>query len=256
MTSNSKNVVPAVQLVPSDLRGLQRFVSSGGDDDLGDRLRVNGEDGSIYVGSQGATMEPGTKLAVFLGQIMEGFVYWKDGQLADQRWVNANDPAVDLTELRAQMGQANPNEWQETLPSGLPKDPISPAVKFPVCDVATGNLFTYSVNSFNGVKAARRMVKACIVQRGAAMETTADCLPVVEITVASKMTPHGKIYWGQFEVVDWSPIAHVMHTLGKRGNAGAFGVSNAEALNEDLGDEPEAEPAKPAAKPKSKSLRY
>ncbi len=241
--------------LPADVKGLAQFASRGGDDDVGDRLRANGKDGRIYIGSQGSTMESGARLAIFVNHLMEGFVHWDSGTLVDQKWLRVTavaDLDADLKALRSSMGHTNPDEWKEALPNGLPKDPIQAAVKFPVTDMATGRLYTYSVNSWNGVKAARQLARGCLVQAAAAPETTHGCLPIAILTVAKKTTPNGLIYWGAWEVDDWAPAGEVLHALGKSGQASQLGVSNEDAVNADLAEEPgvTTEDAKPAKKPK------
>jgi hypothetical protein len=253
----STKAVARVDLgLPTDLRGLAKFAAGGGEDDVGDRLKVNGKTGAINSGSQGYEHKPGFKVAVFIGEAQGGFARFDGGQIVKQGWARLADPDTDLDELRDSLGDNNPDEWRDELPSGLPKDPFNQGVKVPCIDPQTGKLYTFSSLSFYGVKAARRLIQNCLVQQRAAPETTNNHVPLVAINVGSRQTKNGLIYFPIFEVEDWLPTGVVMHALGKGGNAGAFGIDERSALNSDLGEEPKAEPAPAPKKPAKTRPRF
>src|SRR5262249_47587559 len=126
--------------LPADLRGLAKFAAGGGEDDPGDRLKVNGKTGGSTSGSQGLQHKPGEQFAFFVGEARGGFVKFDGGQLISQGWIRLADPDADLGELRGKLGDNDPSEWRDTLPSGLPKDPFNQGIKIPCVDPRTGKL--------------------------------------------------------------------------------------------------------------------
>jgi hypothetical protein len=225
--------------LPVDLAGLARFADDGSEY-VGDLLRCNGKTGQVTYGQQNTELPAGTELAVFVGEAQGGYIRWEDGKPALQAWVRLADPDADLDELRATLPESNPDEWQEVHPSGQPKDPLSLSIKIPMVATKTGQLFTFSSSAGSAVKSARRLIRSCIVQKRAARERTNGHVPVVTIEIGNFKTKNGAVFFPRFEVQDWVSVGVVLHSLAKTGNANAFGVSERNALNADLGDEIEA----------------
>jgi hypothetical protein len=253
MTKSTALTIPNLGM-PADLTALAKFAAGTGDDDVGDPLQLNGKTGAITSGNQGFEHKPGELFAFLLGEAKGGYLRFENGKPVASGFLRLADPETDLDELRKSFGDYDPDKWKDTLPSGLPKDPFNESVKIPCVGMTDGKLYTFRTNSWYGVNAARRFMKACIVQQRAAPETTNNHVPVAAMYISEKMVSVGRIFYPRFEVDDWVPIGAVMHLLGKTGNSGAFGVIKQAAINEDLGEEPsEPEPAKPApAKPAHK----
>jgi hypothetical protein len=217
--------------------GLARYASEGSDY-VGDLLKVSGKTGEITYGSQNAELAEGTKLAALLGQAKVGYIEWVDGRPEAQAWLPlTEDPELDLRALRQSLGKLDPSEWEETNPNGSPKDPIRESVMLPMVQMDNGHLFTFSSSSDSGTKATRRLVKNCLIHLRAVPASQANHVPVITIDVGHYQHPIrqvGTIYFPIFDLQDWVPPEHVMHALGKAGNAMAFGAPNREALNADL----------------------
>src|SRR5262249_55110265 len=150
-------------------------------------------------------------------------------------------------------------KWEETLPSGLPRDPFQDSVKITCVEVRPepGYLYTYRASSYHAVRAARKLVKSCITQQRAAPDMTNDRVPIAELTVAKRQGQSGAFYVPVWEVMDWQPADVILRMLAKTGQSSELaelGISPKEAINEDLGDEPKAKPA-PAKKP-ARSSRF
>jgi hypothetical protein len=100
-----------------------------------------------------------------------------------------------------------------------------------------GHLYTFSSSAGTAVRAARKLVKNCLIQIRAAPDTTSNHAPLVAIEVGSFTSANGEIFFPICKTQDWVPIGMVLHSLAQTGSASAFGISNAEALNQDLGEE-------------------
>jgi hypothetical protein len=223
--------------MPSDLRGLARFAAELTGDYPGDLFLVNGKTGAITSGSQGFEHKPNEQFAMIIGEAQGGWVRWEGGKLVDQRWIRLADSDLDLATLRESLGHTDPNKWTKFNVKGEREDPYKEAVRIPMVDLVDGALYTFSSSAGTAVRAARKLIKNCLVQIRAAPETTLNHCPLIAIGVGSFPTQNGEVYFPRFEVMDWIPTGVVLHALAKRGNAGAFGVSNEAALNEDLGQE-------------------
>jgi hypothetical protein len=118
--------IVAVNLgIPSDLRGLARFVSTLGDEYPGDLLLVNGKTGAIVSGSQGYEHKPGEQFAVFVGELQSGLVMWVSGKLVKQSWWRAADPDIDEAAMRASLGYTDREQWKFNA-RGEREDPFKP----------------------------------------------------------------------------------------------------------------------------------
>jgi hypothetical protein len=243
MQNSAKDlIVPAAQQVvalglPSNLSGFARFAAADDGDFPGDLLKVNGKSGRITFGSQEIELPRGSKFAVLLGQAKAGWIRWQGGQREGQAWLRLADADADLDALRQSLGDTNPDEWTEFKPSGLPKDSWSMSILLPVIHVKDGKLMTLASSSVSTVKAVRRLVRNCLMVVARNPETTAGHVPVVALGVKSYRMNVGEVFYATFEVEDWIPESDALHMLGKHGNAEAFGVNNAEAVNADLGPE-------------------
>src|SRR5262249_15507272 len=152
------------------------------------------------------------------------------------------DPDAALVELRASLPDNDPDQWPEVTPAGLPKDPFSDSVKLVVVEVSPrqGYLFTFRTASWWGVKSTRKLIKSIIAQAAAAPDTCIGLVPIAELGVAERTTTAGnRVYYPDWQIVDWRPVGTVLHLLGKTGQAGALGMAVGEALNQDLGEEPQ-----------------
>jgi hypothetical protein len=245
MSTAGNGNLPAVQhvaalAIPTNaLDGYVRYCADSGDH-VGDLLKVNGKSGRVTFGAQDVELPRGAKLAVLLGQTRAGYVKWQDGKRQDQAWIALSDSAADLEALRATLPETDPNLWQEVNPSGLPRDPYSESVQLPMVRMDNGALLTFASSAGSAVKAAKRLVRNALIAIARNQATTADRVPIVTIEVHNYKTQRGQIFYPSFEVHDWLPEKDVLSLLGKSGNAEVFGVNNTEALNADLGAEPEA----------------
>jgi hypothetical protein len=242
-----KSIVPAESArlgLPTNTAALTKYASTGSDY-VGDLLKLSGKTGSLTYGSQGTELGAGVKLATLLGEAKVGFIRWRDGKAEDQAWLRlADDP--DLKALRQTLDETDPSEWEELGPSGAPKDPYRESVMLPMVRMEDGHVFTFTSSSVGGTSAVKRLVKYCLIHLRAVPAAMADHVPIVEINVGHYQHPNrqvGQIFFPILDVVDWVPPGHVLHALATAGNAAAFGVPNAAALNADLGPEPAAEPA-------------
>jgi hypothetical protein len=234
--------------MPSDLRGLARFAAGLAEDYVGDLFLVNGKTGEITSGSQGFEHKPGEQFAMFIGEAQGGFVKWEGGKITQQAWIRLADHDTDLEKLRASLGDNDPQQWKRFNMKGEPEDPFKESIRIPMIDPNSGSLFTFSSSAGSAVRAARKLVKNCLIQLKAAPETTTGHVPLVAIAVGSWTGQNGEVFFPRFEVVDWLPAGVVLHSLAKSGNAPAFGISNEDALNEDLGQELTPENTKPKSK--------
>jgi hypothetical protein len=234
--------------MPTESRGLASF-AAGHEDDPGDTLRLSGKDGSITSGAQGYEHKPGLHLALFLGTLQLGKVKFEDSKLVAAKYLKVgdhDDPDAALRKLRQTLGDTNPDEWKETLRNGLPKDPFQDSIKLVAVEVhpRQGFLYTYRASSYWAVRMTRKLVKSCIAQREAAHPTTDGLVPIAELTVAKRQGEGGNsFYIPVWTVVDWQPAGVIMHMLAKTGQSTALGISPQQAANEDLGSEPEEQPA-------------
>jgi hypothetical protein len=237
------NIVPASQqaaalgLPTNGLDGFVKYAAGSDGDYAGDLLRLNGKSGKITYGSQETELPEGTKFAVLLGQAKVGFIRWSGGQREQQAWIRLSNSTADIDELRASLGDNDPDKWGEVRPSGLPKDPFSESVLVPMIEMKTGKLMSFASSSISNVNAIKRLIRNCLLMVARNPATTAGHVPVVELRVRNFRMNVGVIYFAAFEVEDWIPECDALHMLGKHGNAEAFGVNNAEAINADLGPE-------------------
>jgi hypothetical protein len=207
-------------------------------------------------------LSDGTELAALIGRAKIGYIRWEEETISEQGWTYIADGPDALKSLREALGDNNPDEWQETRKNGLPKDPFGLSIMLPMMNPKNGQLFTFGSSSLGGVKAARRLIQACVALAKSSAATTANHVPVVALGGYSYLHPDrqvGEIFNPQFEVTDWVPTGKLMHLIAKSGHAAALGFSSQEAINEDLGEEPseKKQPAqtKPAAKPAPKQAR-
>src|SRR6266516_3630742 len=136
--------------IPKDPSGLVKWAASGGDDIVGDPLQLNGKTGLLTSGSQGHEHPNGSEFAFIVGETKGGFIQFEGGTLVKQAHIRMADPDADLAALRDSLGNNNPDEWPDTLPSGLPKDPFNQSVQIPCADMRTGSLYTFRTASFWG----------------------------------------------------------------------------------------------------------
>jgi hypothetical protein len=238
--SNGNGNLPAVQhvaalAIPTNaLDGYVRFCADSGDH-VGDLLKCNGKSGRVTFGAQETELPRGTKLAVLLGQARAGYRKWQDGKCQDQAWIALSDNTADLEALRKTLPETNPDLWTEVNPSGLPRDPYSESVQLPMVRMDNGALLTFASSAASAVKAAKRLVRNALIAIARNPATTRGHVPVIVIEVHNYKTQRGQIFYPSFEVHDWIKESDALHLLGKSGNAEAFGVNNAEAVNADLG---------------------
>jgi hypothetical protein len=247
--------------LPADTAGLARYAASDGGNYCGDLLKLNGKNGTYTYGAQGTELPEGTHVAVLLDQAKAGFIKWDAGQIESQAWARIAD-GPDLKAMRASLGDNDASEWEETTLAGTPKDPFQESVLIPMVVMdggkLLGKLFTFTSSARGAVRATKKLIATLLIHVRAT--ELADRVPVVELGVRSYQHPSrtvGTVFEPTFEVDNWVPARDVLHALGKAGNAAPLGVSNREALNADLGDEPDgAEPEPATAKRRAKAGRF
>jgi len=240
---------------------LAKYAASDSNDYLGDLLKLNGKSGELTFGSQATPLKPGTRFAVLLSESKVGYIEWVGGKPAQQAWLPLLGAGTEeLQELRASLGDTDSAEWDGELDlNGQPRDPKRESVKLLMFRVPDGKMFTFSSSAFGACKAVKQLAKGCAIHVRVAPPALADHVPIIALGVGKRNTGGqvGVVYFPLLEVDDWMSPAQVMHLIAKGGNAGAFGASDTEALNADLGDEPDevgADDEPPQAPPARKAL--
>jgi hypothetical protein len=242
--------------LPQKSSGYLRFASSDGSY-VGDGLFISGKSGECTYGAQRTVIELPHQWAALLGQAQIGFNLFLDsGGRPLQSFGYLADENLDLEALKNAI-PTDESKWQFDPKSGKRVDPRKESIKLPLVDLSDGRLYTYMSSAMSHVNAVRRLVRNCLLVQKANPETTATKVPLVEIRTKAVPAQGGtaEIHIAIFEVMDWVEGSAVLHALGKSGNAIAFGVSNQEALDDDLGPELTEENTKPKVKPAKASPR-
>jgi hypothetical protein len=166
-------------------------------------LKFSGKTGVWSYGPQNVELKKGTTLAAIVTGMLAGYVKWRDGELADYRYKPIE--GLDLRALRATLDETDRSLWP-TDDEGKPVDPWKEAAMLPMKSPETGAEYTYSTSSVGGVRACKKLVSNFVKQIKAAPETTAGCLPVVELGVQSYQHPdrkRGTIFNPVFSGIDW-----------------------------------------------------
>jgi hypothetical protein len=242
---NSKKAVAKIESrlgLASAADGLARYASSD-NNYLGDLLKCSGKTGELTYGRQGTVLKPGTRFAVLLSEGKVGYIEWIDGKPAQQAWLPLLEAGPDeLRALRASMGGTDAAEWDGELGlNGQPRDPKRESFMLPMVGTSDGKLFTLSSSAINACREVKRLAKNCAIHVRVAPPAFADHVPIVTLDVGKKSMGGqvGTVFFPIFDVEDWMSPGQVMHLLAKSGNASAFGASDTEALNADLGSEPD-----------------
>jgi hypothetical protein len=164
------------------LRGFDDYAATGGPSWYGELLKFSGKTGIWSYGPQNVELKKGTTLVAIVPMMLAGYVKWHDGELADQ--VFKPIEGLDLRALRATLDETD-RSLRATDEDGRPVDPWKEAAMLPMKDPKTGAEYTYSTSSVGGVRAGKKLVGNFVKQIKAAPETTARCLPVVELGVQS-----------------------------------------------------------------------
>jgi hypothetical protein len=161
---------------------FDEYAATGGPGWFGDLLKFSGKTGLWSAGPQNTEMKKGTRLVPIVPAMLAGYVLWRDGELADQAFKPLE--GLDLRALRATLTETDRSLWP-TDDDGRPIDPWKEAAMLPMKDLETGAEYTFSTSSVGGVRACKKLVGDYIKQLKAAPETTAGCLPIVELQVQS-----------------------------------------------------------------------
>jgi hypothetical protein len=186
-----------------EVEGLGNYAKTGAPCWFGDLLKFNGKTGEWTAGAQNFVVELGTLLVAIVTEMIAGFVLWKDGELADQSWVQASK--FSPREYRATLPDQDQSLWPKN-EKGEPVDPWKEAVMLPMVDPATRKEYTFSSSSVGGVRAAKQLANTYTKQIKAAPETTRGCLPIVALSSSSYQhddKKRGTIHNPVFEGIDW-----------------------------------------------------
>jgi hypothetical protein len=185
------------------------YAATGGPGWFGDLLKFSGKTGVWSHGPQGLEMNKGTQLVAVVPGMLAGHVKWKGGELCDQSYksIEGFSPKAH----RASLDEVDHSLWARD-EDGRALDPWRESVMLPLIDPKTGSQFTFSTSSLGGVRACKRLVDAFVKQLRATPETTAGCLPVVEIGTSSYQhadRQRGTIFVPVLEGIDWTRAVDV-----------------------------------------------
>jgi hypothetical protein len=170
-----------------------------GNDIIGDLLKFN--KGTWEYGRNNEIMPLGTDLVANMASLSRGYLYWRDGKIAD-RAMGRVDEGFKLP-LRNSLGDNDPQMWERD-DKGHPKDPWRRADTLVLAHVVTGDLFTYSTPSAGGREALKKPAKAFAAKK----KTDSSVWPIVRLGTDSYMHPDrtiGRVMVPTLEVVGWAP---------------------------------------------------
>jgi hypothetical protein len=203
MENNQSLVIRTNNLPANSIEKYDDYAATGGPAWYGDLLKFSGKTGIWCYGPKNVELKKGTTLVAIVPAMLAGYVKWCDGELVDQ--VLKPIEGLDLRALRATLDETDRSLWP-TDEDGRPVDPFKEAAMLPMKNPETGAEYTYSTSSVGGVRACKRLVGTFVKQIKAAPETTAGCLPVVELRVESyqhKNRERGTIYNPVLLGIDW-----------------------------------------------------
>jgi hypothetical protein len=203
MTDHQSLIIPTSNLPANSIEKFDDYAATGGPGWYGELLKCSGKTGIWSYGPQNVELKKGTRLVAIVPEMLAGFVLWRDGELVDQAFKNIE--GLDLRALRATLDETDRSLWP-TDDEGKPVDPWKEAAMLPMKNPETGAEYTYSTSSVGGVRACKKLVGNFVKQIKAAPETTAGCLPVVELGVQSYQHPdrkRGTIFNPVLTGIDW-----------------------------------------------------
>jgi len=203
MTDHQSLIIATSNLPANSIEKFDDYAATGGPAWYGELLKCSGKTGIWSYGPQNVELKKGTRLVAIVPEMMAGYVLWRDGELVDQAFKNIE--GLDLRALRATLGETDRSLWL-TDDDGRAIDPYKEAAMLPMKDPETGAEYTYSTSSVGGVRACKKLVGNFVKQIKAAPETTAGCLPVVELGVQSYQHPdrkRGTIFNPVLSGIDW-----------------------------------------------------
>ena len=203
MTDHQSLIIPTSNLPTNSIEKFDDYAATGGLGWYGELLKCSGKTGIWSYGPENLELKKGTRLVAIVPEMLAGYVLWRDGELVDQAFKNIE--GLDLRALRATLNETDRSLWL-TADDGRPIDPYKEAAMLPMKDPESGAEYTYSTSSVGGVRACKKLVGNFVKQIKAAPETTAGCLPVVELGVQSYQHPdrkRGTIFNPVLLGVDW-----------------------------------------------------
>jgi hypothetical protein len=218
MTDHQSLIIPTNNLPAGSIEKFDDYAATGGPGWYGELLKFSGKTGIWSYGPQNVELKKGTTLVAIVPQMLAGYVLWRDGELVDQAFKNIE--GLDLRALRATLPETDRSLWP-TDDDGRAIDPYKEAAMLPMKNPETSAEYTYSTSSIGGVRACKKLVSNFVKQIKAAPETTAGCLPVVELGVQSYQHPdrkRGTIFNPVLSGIDWvraSEIAGHILSLSK-----------------------------------------
>jgi hypothetical protein len=218
MTDHQSLTIATNNLPAHSIEKFDDYAATGGPSWYGELLKFSGKTGIWSYGPQNVELKKGTTLVAIVPAMLAGYVKWCDGELVDQ--VLKNIEGLDLRTLRTTLDETDRSLWP-TDEDGRPVDPWKEAAMLPMKNPETGAEYTYSTSSVGGVRCCKKLVGAFVKQIKAAPETTAGCLPVVELGVQSYQDTdrkRGTIFNPVLLGIDWaraSDIAALSPPLGE-----------------------------------------
>ncbi len=203
MADHHQLIIATNNLPTGSIEKFDDYAATGGPAWYGELLKFSGKTGIWSYGPQNVELKKGMTLVAIVPAMLAGYVKWRDGELVDQAFKNIE--GLDLRALRATLDETDRSLWP-TDEDGRPVDPWKEAAMLPMKNPETGAEYTYSTSSVGGTRAVKKLIGNFVKQIKAAPETTAGCLPVVELGVQSYQhtdRKRGTIFNPLLLGVDW-----------------------------------------------------
>lgn len=183
--------------------GVNPFAEAGRGAETGDYLKFHGNHGTLTYGSDDEPLPEGSLLVMDLNTYHQGFICWKDSEVAEEVLVSILDgkPPREADLIDHGPYDDLDDGWREAgsisailLEHGTDKD----AANHP--DVGKSLLFKTSTGG------AVRSLKKLSLAYGRVFMTKPGELPIVEVTVDEYMPKnkkHGKKYAINFKIIGW-----------------------------------------------------
>jgi hypothetical protein len=155
--------------------------------------------GEYLAGEDNEVIPIGTKMVVAMDLLTIGHVRWSGGKPIEHRMVMVADGVQPPR--RSELGDNDPEQWEEKDASGAPRDPWQLTQYLPAVD-ESGELFTFSTSSRGGIGAIATLARA--YARGRAAHP--DAFPVVELGVDAYQhsnSAYGRIRVPTLKLVGW-----------------------------------------------------
>jgi hypothetical protein len=254
VTNHQSLIIPTSNLPTNSIEKFDDYAATGGLGWYGELLKCSGKTGIWSYGPENVELKKGTRLVAIVPEMLAGYVLWHDGELVDQAFKNIE--GLDLRALRATLGEGDRSLWL-TDDDGRAIDPYKEAAMLPMKDPETGAEYTYSTSSVGGVRACKKLVGNFVKQIKAAPETTAGCLPLVELGVQPYQHPdrkRGTIFNPILLGIDWVRASEIagLTSLAKTPTPPASSPTRQQALDQSARP---AEPELPLTTVKKPSLK-